>query len=116
MSAMLQTPKRADGAIEPDAMPGVISLPGLVLFTRKCVEDIAETFGIDPESEDVDDLHATAVEGFNAVCDLRDSLEEDRPEDPMRLPRWEGFMDALNGISYLLHNGRTRDGREIRFV
>lgn len=101
--------------LELDAMPGVIGLPGLVLFTRKCVTDIAATFGVHQE-EDIDDLHATAVEGFDAVCDLRDSLDGSRPDDPMRLPRWEAFQDALNGISYLLHNGRARDGREIRFV
>ena len=97
-------------------MPGMIRLPGLLLFTRKCIEDIAMTFGIDPDSEDVDELHATAIEGFDAVCDLRDTLEESRPDDPVRLSRWEAFHDALNSISYLLHNGRTHDGREIRFV
>jgi len=98
------------------AMPSMIRLPGLLLFTRKCTEDIAMTFGIDPDSEDVDELHATAIEGFDAVCDLRDSLEESRPGDPERLPRREAFHDALNSISYLLHNGRTHDGRVIRFV
>ena len=102
--------------IELDELPGVISVPGQVLFTRRCVQDIAMTFGIDADSEDIDDLHATAIEGFGAVCDLRDSLEESRPEDPMRLPRWEAIIDALNGISYLLHNGRTHDGKLIRFV
>jgi len=105
-----------DNTVELDVLPGVISVPGQVLFTRKCVEDIATTFGIGADSEDIDDLHATAIEGFDAVCDLRDSLEESRPEDPMRLPRWEAIIEALNGISYLLHNGRTHDGKLIRFV
>ena len=102
--------------IELDELPGAIRVPGQVWFTRRCVQNIAATFGIAPDSEDIDDLHATAVEGFDAVCDLRDSLEDSRPDDPMRLPRWEAIIETLNGISYFLHNGRTRDGKLIRFV
>ena len=115
MTAMPEVLEQTGNDIELDALPGAIGLPEQVLFTRTCVKDIATTFGLHQE-EDIDDLHATAVEGFDAVCELRDGLEQSRPDDPMRLPRWEAFMDALNGISYLLHNGRSRDGREIRFV
>jgi len=105
-----------DGTVELDTLPGVISMPGLLLFTRKYVEIIATTFGINPASDDIDELHEAAVEGFDAVCLLRDCVEEEPPDEPTSYAGWDAFMGAINHVSYVLHNGRTHDGREIRFV
>ena len=116
MTATPRVLKLDANEVELDALPGIISLPGLLLFTRSAVRDIAVKSGIDPDSGDIDDLHAEAIAGFDAVCDLRDSLAGCRPDDPVRRSRWEAFMGALEHIGYLLHNGRTHDGKTIRFV
>ena len=114
MTDVPQVVKLTSDEIELDALPGMIVLPDLLLFTRECVRDIAEKTGIPLDSVEL--LHTVAVAGFDAVCDLQDRLEECQPDDPARFPRWNAFMNALGHIGYLLHNGRTHDGKTIRFV
>jgi hypothetical protein len=101
--------------VELDYMPGSIAMPGLVLFTKRYVHDLSVSLGL-TDWEIISFLHGKAVGGLEAVCAMRDGLARRPPGGADSGPQWEAVMEVLNGISYLLHNGRTHDGREIKFV